>query len=438
VFTLQKIDPGIDQDGDHALSRAELKAAVPVVQNFLRAYVGLKIHEASVDLGTAGEPFWPLDAPDPLPESQWHDQGALISFPFDQALTAMPESVTLLTDLFDVLGERHVVLGNFEAGGNARAVVLTVVEPEFRLVLREAHGSPLSAFLWQGVLHIWTGFDHLCFLLALLVVSRPRQIVAIVTAFTVAHSITLYLAARHLVEMPPRLIECAIAVTIIYVAVENFVRCRQGLALPNRWILTFVFGLVHGFGFAKRAAETGTAAGLNDPCLLMFNLGVEVGQTRGGGGVAAAGVVALAVAIWLRIKLAISAAVAVLGLLWFTDRAFHSPDDAVLAGKKFFAGFGRDERVPGVYENAHRVSPPVTLACCCQHRCHRRPRLGADGDTFEGRKGGHQGAGGRDAGDSRCRPGDLSREGGFPGCDDRRSRGLYFEEDGRAEHPGSG
>jgi hydrogenase/urease accessory protein HupE len=322
VFTLQKIDPGIDQDGDHALSRAELKAAAPVVQNFLRAYVGLKIHEASVDLGTAGEPFWPLDAPDPLPESQWHDQGALMSFPFDQALTAMPESVTLLADLFDVLGERHVVLGNFEAGGHARAVVLTVLEPEFRLSIRESHGSPLSAFLWQGVLHIWTGFDHLCFLLALLVVSRPRQIVAIVTAFTVAHSITLYLAARHLVEMPPRLIECAIAVTIIYVAVENFVRCRQGLALPNRWILTFVFGLVHGFGFANVLRELELPPDSMIPCLLMFNLGVELGQL--------AVVAALLPLVWwlsrwrygLRIKLAISAAVAVLGLLWFTDRAF--------------------------------------------------------------------------------------------------------------------
>lgn len=133
-------------------------------------------------------------------------------------------------------------------------------------------------FLVLGIEHIVKGYDHLLFLFGLLVVgvnfwSAGR----IITSFTVAHSITLALATFNLVQIPPGIVEPLIAVSIIYVGVENLVR-RD---LHRRWLLTFGFGLVHGLGFASVLRELGVGAeaggGVIVP-LLAFNLGVELGQ----------------------------------------------------------------------------------------------------------------------------------------------------------------
>jgi hydrogenase/urease accessory protein HupE len=135
------------------------------------------------------------------------------------------------------------------------------------------------AFLGLGIEHIWTGYDHLLFLFGLLVVCRSfRSVIAIISCFTVAHSITLALAAFDVVQLPSRFVEPTIAATICYVGVENLV--RKGAEPRGRWALTFVFGLVHGFGFASVLRDLGVGAnghGLIVP-LFTFNLGVEVGQ----------------------------------------------------------------------------------------------------------------------------------------------------------------
>lgn len=126
-----------------------------------------------------------------------------------------------------------------------------------------------------GVEHVLTGYDHLLFLLALLLAAaRFWPTVKIVTAFTVAHSLTLALAWSGAVALPPRLVETAIAVTVAYVAAENVI----GRAGGHRWLLAGGFGLVHGLGFYGALRESGLAGGGVVTTLLAFNLGVEAGQ----------------------------------------------------------------------------------------------------------------------------------------------------------------
>ncbi len=130
-------------------------------------------------------------------------------------------------------------------------------------------------FLYAGVEHIMTGYDHLCFLLAVVLwASRAWPVVKIVTAFTVSHSITLTLAALQIVNLPSAWTEIAIALSIIYVALENFFTRK----VDGRWRDTFVFGFVHGFGFASGLIELGVPQRAIVPALASFNIGVETGQ----------------------------------------------------------------------------------------------------------------------------------------------------------------
>jgi hydrogenase/urease accessory protein HupE len=132
-------------------------------------------------------------------------------------------------------------------------------------------------FLKLGVEHILTGFDHLAFLFALLLAGGSfREAAKIITSFTIAHSITLALATLNLATLPASIVEPVIAVSIVYVGLENIFR-RE---IKRRWLLTFAFGLIHGFGFATVLREIGVGSqgeGVAIP-LLSFNLGVEIGQ----------------------------------------------------------------------------------------------------------------------------------------------------------------
>lgn len=134
-----------------------------------------------------------------------------------------------------------------------------------------------SNFFVLGVEHIWTGYDHLLFLFGLLIVCNSfKSIAKIVTCFTLAHSLTLALATLDIVQIPSRMIEPAIAASIVYVGVENIFRRGDP---KGRWLLTFAFGLVHGFGFASVLREMQIAkAGSVVVPLVSFNLGVEAGQ----------------------------------------------------------------------------------------------------------------------------------------------------------------
>lgn len=181
-------------------------------------------------------------------------------------------------------------------------------------------GTGWLSFIAMGAEHILTGPDHLLFLVALLALTRGFwPIVRIVTGFTVAHSITLSLAALGLVDVPSRIVEPLIAATIVWVAVEN-------LAFPAgtrwRWLVAAVFGLVHGLGFAGGLIELGLPRDAVVRALIGFNVGVELGQLAF---VAAV----MPVVAWLakpgRVPLlpqALSVAVAAMGTLWLIERVF--------------------------------------------------------------------------------------------------------------------
>jgi len=133
----------------------------------------------------------------------------------------------------------------------------------------------IGRYLTAGIEHIFLGYDHICFLLAIILwADRIWPVVKIVTAFTIAHSITLSLAALEIVRIPSSITEPAIAASIVYVAVENFVSRK----VQTRWRNAFVFGLIHGFGFASALEEFGLPRGALVPALASFNVGVEIGQ----------------------------------------------------------------------------------------------------------------------------------------------------------------
>ncbi|MBK6462959.1 MAG: HupE/UreJ family protein [Myxococcales bacterium] len=229
--------------------------------------------------------------------------------------------------LFDDLarGHRHIAR---ELGGGAREDILFGGHDTFEVSSVSAtpgapeptsHAAPATfpGFLRLGVEHILTGYDHLVFLFGLVLVrSRPRALLAVVTAFTVAHSLTLGLATLGVWAPSPRFVEPAIALSIAYVGVENLLVKDAN----RRWRITFPFGLVHGFGFAGALREVELPRARIPLALVGFNVGVELAQ-----------IAALAVLVPLvllvsrrhtvpRVTQALSVLVAVAGLAWFIAR----------------------------------------------------------------------------------------------------------------------
>lgn len=130
-------------------------------------------------------------------------------------------------------------------------------------------------YVRSGISHIFIGYDHIAFLIALLLWARRAwPIFKVVTAFTIAHSITLALAVLDVVSLPPNIVEPLIAASIIWVAAENLF----GQRIEGRWRITFTLGLVHGFGFAGVLREFGLPSDALGVALAGFNIGVEIGQ----------------------------------------------------------------------------------------------------------------------------------------------------------------
>jgi hypothetical protein len=195
------------------------------------------------------------------------------------------------------------------AGSDTQATFTGIAIPKWQTALR---------FIRLGIEHIFTGYDHLAFLLGLLVAtSTIRSLVTVVTSFTLAHSITLALATFQLVALPSRLTESLIAVSIGYIAAENLLDFR----LMKRYYITFFFGLIHGFGFSNVLRDMDLPRSSLALSLFSFNLGVEIGQIT---------FVLLIFPLvqdlmnsgWTRLKPAVSACIGVLAVWWFVQRAF--------------------------------------------------------------------------------------------------------------------
>jgi HupE / UreJ protein len=215
--------------------------------------------------------------------------------------------------LFDV-DPTHRGLVQWIAPGNADAQAQALVfgneSGEQQLAL-QAPGpwETLRQYIVDGTWHIWIGYDHILFLLALLLPSvlvrregqwvpaphiggAAKEVIKVVTAFTLAHSITLSLAALGVVSLPSRLVESAIAASVVVAALSNLFSAFESNR-SKRWMMAFAFGLLHGFGFASVLADLGLPKNALVLALVGFNVGVELGQL-------AIVAVFLPLAFWLR------------------------------------------------------------------------------------------------------------------------------------------
>ncbi|MDB6108634.1 MAG: hypothetical protein JWR69_384, partial [Pedosphaera sp.] len=205
---------------------------------------------------------------------------------------SQPRMLELDYQLFFEINPLHRGLLRLESGGTTQSAVFSPEQAVQRLqVGQDRPGRQFFVFLKEGVSHIWTGYDHILFLLALLLPSvlqrennawrgvtqfRPAamNVIKIVTAFTLAHSLTLSLATLHLVKLPSRLTESAIAASVMLAATNNL----RPMIQERGWMVAFAFGLIHGFGFANALSELGLEHTALLVTLVGFNLGVEMGQ----------------------------------------------------------------------------------------------------------------------------------------------------------------
>jgi hydrogenase/urease accessory protein HupE len=178
-------------------------------------------------------------------------------------------------------GAAHLSRIRFGEGAVSQRVA-QAEEPSFEVRYERSVKSEFFRFLRLGIEHIFTGYDHICFLIGLLLLGGSlRRLIGIVTAFTVAHSITLALAALNVLSPSPRIVEPLIAASIVFVGLEDLWALRAARsesALRHRWMITFAFGLVHGFGFAAVLRELQLPRAVLATGLVSFNLGVEAGQ----------------------------------------------------------------------------------------------------------------------------------------------------------------
>ncbi len=165
--------------------------------------------------------------------------------------------------------------------GTVQLARVLPVDPRFVVTASPSAFEVVKTYTVLGIEHILTGFDHLLFVLALLIlVDGVRRLVATITAFTLAHSITLALASMGAIHVPAPPVEASIALSIVFVAGE-LMRARRGnpgITQRYPWIVAFTFGLLHGLGFAGALAEIGLPPLSIPTALLCFNVGVEIGQ----------------------------------------------------------------------------------------------------------------------------------------------------------------
>jgi len=265
------------------------------------------------------------------------NDGAFAVAEIDVDFPAPPAVATVRNHLFLEVDAAHRSLMQITLETNVTPAIFVKDQSEqiFKLSEPRARAS-FNTFFKEGVWHIWIGFDHILFLLALLLPSvlvlnekkwtpvsdlKPAffNVFKIVTAFTIAHSITLGLAASELIRLPSRFVESAIAASVVLAALNNIKPFFHG----KGWLVAFCFGIIHGFGFATVLGELDLQTTSLLTTLIGFNLGVEAGQL-------AIVAVFLPLAFSLRqtkaykqgALVAGSAIIALLALIWLIERAF--------------------------------------------------------------------------------------------------------------------
>ncbi len=271
---------GLDTNGDAAITWGEVRAKHDEIAAYALARLELSSH---------GQPC-PASITAHLIDE--HTDGAYAVLRFRASCPQSIETLNARYALFFDIDPQHKGLLSLQAQGKTNSAIFSPEQATRQFSLQQP--NKLRQFLeygQEGVWHIWIGFDHILFLLALLLPAvvvrvnrqwqpvaafRPAlwQVLKIVTAFTLAHSITLSLATLEIISLPSRWVESTIAASVVLAALNNV----YPIFRERRWVMAFVFGLIHGFGFASVLGDLGLPGEALVLALVGFNLGVEVGQ----------------------------------------------------------------------------------------------------------------------------------------------------------------
>jgi HupE / UreJ protein len=317
----------VDANGDGTVTWGELRAAQAHIAGYLRQHLALTAQGSACELATHAM------------QLNERVDGAYAWVPFTARCNADIEQLGIRYSMMDGIDPSHRGLLTLTAGDAAQTAVLDAGSAQTAFaVFAPSKWRSFAGYLQAGVWHILSGIDHLLFLLSLLLPAvlcrrggqwepvaqvRPAfiNILKVVTAFTLAHSITLTLAAFDVVRLPSRLTESVIAASIIVAALNNIFP----LVVDSRARIAFAFGLLHGFGFASVLSDMGLPQGARVVSLLAFNLGIEAGQL---------GVVLTVMPVMYAIRAGVfyrrgllpwgSAGIAGVAMVWLVQRAILS------------------------------------------------------------------------------------------------------------------
>ncbi len=325
---------GLDTNGDGDITWGELRARQADIAAYALARLALR---------SGGEPCVLRAGP---PRVDHHTDGSYAVLALDGTCAADGPTLNVHYALLFDIDPQHRGLLQFVEHGASRSTVFTADRAQ-QVVGGDA-GSALGQFatyVREGVWHIWLGFDHILFLLSLLLPAvlvrrnlswQPTAsfrhafvgVAKVVTAFTAAHSITLSLAALGVIALPSRWVESAIAASVVLAALNNL----RPLVGESRWIAAFAFGLIHGFGFAGALQDLGLPTGSLALSLAGFNVGVELGQLAIVAVFLPLAYAARATLMYRRVALGGgSAAIAAIAAVWLVERVFDVPVFAALA-----------------------------------------------------------------------------------------------------------
>lgn len=316
---------GLDEDNNGAITWQELRSHLHFIEKYV--FSGFQVKNGADECVRKMQSL----------QVDYHTDGAYAVLNFDLHCSQAIDELNINYQLFFEIDPTHRGLLQISNANSSEFVVFSPDHQQINLTLGQSNPwQRLGQFITEGIWHIWAGYDHLLFLICLLLPSVVRktstgweqkdylinilwQVGKIVTAFTVAHSITLVLAVLQLVSLPSRLVESAIAFSVILVAVNNLYPFFRERA----WFVAFAFGLIHGFGFASVLRSMDLTSGGIGIALFGFNLGVEVGQL-------AIVAIFLPVAYFLRsswfyqrmILHAGSQLMMMMAVIWFLQRAF--------------------------------------------------------------------------------------------------------------------
>jgi hypothetical protein len=317
---------GLDANGDGDITWGEVRARHADIDAYALARLSIATNGSAC----------PARVTDHLIDQ--HSDGAYAVLRFAAQCSQPVLQLELAYSLFFDLDPQHKGLLRLEYLGTTRTAIFGPEAAKQRFELAEVgFAGQFFEYLREGIWHIWIGFDHILFLLSLLLPAvlvmtagrwqpvagfKPAlwDVLKIVTSFTVAHSITLSLAALGIVNLPTRLTESAIALSVILAALNNVLPLVHG----RRWMVAFAFGLIHGFGFASVLRDLGLPQNTLLLALVGFNLGVEAGQLAI---VSAFLPFAYATrATWFYRRVVFTAgslAICAMAAVWFVERAFN-------------------------------------------------------------------------------------------------------------------